>query len=107
VGHDPRVAADLLRPLRVAEQVRVVAVLPDEDQGYGRHEHRHERAPGGWAGEGIRRDAEPPGAVVLGVVCPELFFGLELDVDPLIDARLAHLSSLAIRIAARNSWRRR
>src|SRR5512145_349817 len=46
---DARVATDLLRPLGVPEEIRVVALGPDEDQVDGGHEVRHERAPGGGA----------------------------------------------------------
>ena len=64
VRHDARIAPDLLRTPGVTQQVRVVALLPDEDQVRGRHELGDERAALGGARERIGRDAEPP-AVVL------------------------------------------
>src|SRR5215475_8089767 len=66
VGNDPRVAADLHRALGMAEQVRVVALLPDEHEMGGGHEHGHEGAVGRRAGERIGADTEP--ADVLGAV---------------------------------------
>src|SRR4029077_9244588 len=47
----PRVEADLLRTLRVAEEVRVVLLLPDEHEVGRRHELRHEEAAGRRTGE--------------------------------------------------------
>src|SRR5207237_10528762 len=38
VRHDARVAPDLFRPARMTKQVRVVALLPHEDEMRGRHE---------------------------------------------------------------------
>ena len=67
---DPRVAADLHRALRVPEQVRIVALLPDEDEVRRGHEVGHERAAVGRAGKGIGANAEPAGVVVVGVVDP-------------------------------------
>ena len=69
---DARVAADLLRPLGVAEQVRVVALLPDEDEVRGGHELGDEGAAGGGTRERVGADAEPAGVVGAGVVGPEL-----------------------------------
>src|SRR5438874_9484430 len=39
---DPRITAHVLRPLRVPEQVRIVALLPDEDEMGSRHERSEE-----------------------------------------------------------------
>src|SRR5687768_9552658 len=77
VGDDPRVAADLLRTLCVPEQVRVVALLPDEDQVRRRHVVGDVRAADGRAGERVGADAVPAGAIVVGVVLPELALLLE------------------------------
>ena len=55
VGDDARVAPDLLRALGVAEEVRVVPLLPDEDQVRGGHELGDERAAGGRTGNGRSR----------------------------------------------------
>ena len=56
---DARVPADLLRALGVAQQVRVVALLPDEDQMRRGHELGDEVAPVRRARERIGRDAVP------------------------------------------------
>jgi hypothetical protein len=73
-----RVAADLLRAFRVPEEVRVVALLPDEDQMRGGHELRDEFAAGSRARERRRRHAEPAGVVVIAVLPPELLLPEEL-----------------------------
>src|SRR4029079_13123560 len=70
VRDDPRVAADLLRALGVPEQVRVVALLPDEDEVGGGHEVGHERAAVGRTGKGVGANAEPAGVVAIGDVVP-------------------------------------
>src|SRR5437879_5152866 len=59
VGDDPWVSPDLLGPLRVPEEVGVVAHLPDEDQVSGSHVLRDERAPGRRTWERVRPHAEP------------------------------------------------
>src|SRR5581483_808068 len=61
-----RVATDLLRPLGVTEQVRVVALLPDEI------------AAGRRARKGRRRDAEPARVVLAAVAGPQLLLLGEL-----------------------------
>src|SRR5213079_570477 len=71
VGDDPRVAAYLLRTLRVAEEVRVVLLLPDEHEMRGGHERRHEEAAGRRTRERIGADAEPAD-VLMPVLGPEL-----------------------------------
>lgn len=66
------------------KEVRVVALLPDEDEMRSGHELRHESAPLGRAGERIRADARPAGMIAGIVVSPELFLLLgkhELDLD--------------------------
>ena len=72
VAGDARVAADVARPRGVPQQVRVVELLPDEDQVRGGHELGDERAAGRRARKRVGPDAEP--AVVVGVlvVLPEL-----------------------------------
>src|SRR6185436_2179401 len=72
VRDDARVAADGLRAACMPEEVRVVALLPDEDQVRSGHVLGDKRAPVGRAREGVRRDAVPPGVVLVGVVGPEL-----------------------------------
>src|SRR4029079_8606298 len=79
VGDDPRVAADLLRALGVAQEVRVVLLLPDENEGRCRHERRHEEAAGCRAWERIRADADPAD-VLVAVLRPELLGLLGDDV---------------------------
>ena len=59
VRDDPRVPADLLRALRVPEEVRVVALLPDEHEVGRGHEHGDERAALRGARERIGLHAEP------------------------------------------------
>src|SRR5207253_11461328 len=71
VVDDARVAADVLRALRVVEQVRIVALLPDEDQMRGRHEDRDERAPRRGTREWIGADAAPA-FMVAAILRPEL-----------------------------------
>ena len=71
VVDDRRVTPHLLRALRVAEQVRVVPLLPDEDQVHGRHEEGDELAAGRRAREGIGADAEPAGMVGAALLRPE------------------------------------
>ena len=75
---DARIAADLLGPLRVMQQVGIVPLLPDEDQMRGGHEDRHERAARRGTRERVRPDAEP--ATVIGAVfaSPEFLFPGEL-----------------------------
>src|SRR5579859_223880 len=71
VVDDPRVAADLHRTLRVAEEVRVVLLLPDEHEVRRSHEDRDEIAAGRRTRERVGAHAEP--ADVLGAVLrPEL-----------------------------------
>ena len=60
VRDDARVAADLLRALRVPEQVRVVALLPDEDEMRGGHEVGDERAALAGHGNGSVRTQNQP-----------------------------------------------
>ena len=57
-----RVPADLLRALRMAQEVRVVALLPDEDQMSGGHELGHVGAARGRQ-ERVGGHAEPAGVV--------------------------------------------
>ena len=71
VRDDPRVAPHVLRALRVPEQVRVVALLPDEDQVRGGHELGDEAAVRRRAGEPVGPHAEPA-RVVGRLVEPEL-----------------------------------
>src|SRR5919198_1618885 len=70
VPDDARVAADLLRALRVPEKVRVVALLPHEDEVRGGHEVGDERAVLRGARERVGADAEPTGVVVAAFVRP-------------------------------------
>ena len=55
------------------EEVRVVPLLPDEDQVGRSHEHGDERAPLGRAWERVGLDAEPAEMVARAVVPPEIF----------------------------------
>src|SRR5207302_3234519 len=59
VGDDVRIATDLLRALRVPQEVRVVTLLPDEDEMRGGHEVGDEGATRGRARKGVRANAEP------------------------------------------------
>src|SRR4029079_9555230 len=74
-GH-ARVAADIARAGGVTQEVRVVDLLPDEDQVRRGHELRDEGAAVSRAREWVGPDAEPP-VVVAVVVLPELFFILD------------------------------
>ena len=78
VGDGPRIPADLLGALGVAQQVRVVALLPHEDEVCGGHELCDELAPRRRARKRVGGDAEPAGVVGVGVVGPELFLFEEL-----------------------------
>src|ERR1044072_7022871 len=71
VRDDPRVAANLFRPLGVPQQVRVVLLLPDEHEVRGGHERRDEGASGSRTWERIGADAEPAD-VLVAVLRPEL-----------------------------------
>src|SRR5688572_33432160 len=53
------VASDLLGTLRVTKQVRVVLLLPHENEVHGSHVVGDERAAGGRARERVGGDAEP------------------------------------------------
>jgi hypothetical protein len=88
VHHNTRIAADFLRALGVTKQVRVVSLLPHEDEVHGGHVIRDERATGGRTRERVGRDAEPAGVVLAGVVGPELFFFGELGLLVEEDASL-------------------
>ena len=66
------VPSDFLGALRVPEQIRVVALLPDQNEMRRRHEVGDERAPFRRAGEGIRAHAEPATVVSAAVVLPQL-----------------------------------
>ena len=61
VVDDTRIAADLHRTRRVAQQVRVVSLLPDEHEMRGGHELRDERATGRRTGKRIGAHAVPAG----------------------------------------------
>ena len=72
VAGDARVAADVARARGVTQEVRVVVLLPHEDQVRRGHELGDERAAGGRARERIRAHAEPPVVVTTLVVLPQL-----------------------------------
>jgi len=80
VRDDPRVSAHLLGALSVPEQVRVVPLLPDEDQVCRGHEVGDERAAGRGARKRVRAHAEPPAVVATVVLLPELLVRLEVHV---------------------------
>jgi hypothetical protein len=89
----------------VPEEIRIVAVDPDEDQVHRRHELGHEAAARCRAGEGVRADAEPAVVVLAGVVDPELFLldellFLEEDRPPPRLERLGQRITLAMRMAS-------
>src|SRR5207253_1918486 len=94
VGHDARVAADLEGAPRVPEQVRVVALLPDEDQVRRGHELGDEVATGGGTRERVGAHAEPALVVLAALVGPQaLFLGEPVvleDERPALDAWLLH-----------------
>src|SRR5207245_9014108 len=87
------------------EQVRVVALLPDEHEMRRRHEVRDERAARRRARERIGPDAEPAAVVGAVVVRPELLGLLEellvLEDEP------TGLASLGLHGAKRNRRYRR
>ena len=72
VPDDPRVPTYFLRTLCMPEQVRIVALLPDEHEVCRGHEVRDERAPFGRARERIRADAVPAAVVAVVVTGPQL-----------------------------------
>src|SRR5207302_1373857 len=74
---DARVPARLLRPLRVPEEIRVVALLPDQHEVGRGHEVGDELASGSRTRKRIGRHALPA-AVVVAVLDPELPLGGEL-----------------------------
>ena len=97
IGGYAWVAAHFHGALRVPEEVRVVAFLPDEHEVRSGHELGDERAPGGRTRERISADA-PPAAVVTSVVlAPELLLlveVLERDADRLECRSLLHASTI-------------
>src|SRR5207342_661442 len=103
VRDDTRIAADLLRPCRMPEQVGIVALLPDQDQVRRRHELGHEVAPCGRAGKGSSRYAVPAGMVRSAWLAPELLLFAELlgveQQAPGLELRFAH----AVRLNAPGS----
>src|SRR5207237_103078 len=96
VAYDPRVASDLLRALRMPEEVRVVALLPDQHEMSRGHEVGDEAAARRRARERIGPHAEPAAVIVAIVLVPELFLGLL--VEPgyrLTDEELGRCSAFA------------
>src|SRR5205823_13546443 len=81
VFRDPRVSSDFLCASRVPQEIRVVGLLPDENQMRGSHEICNERAATRGTGEGIGADTEPAAVVGAVVLRPELFVGEELLVE--------------------------
>jgi hypothetical protein len=74
------------------EEVRVVALLPNENQVRSGHELGHEAAPLGGARKRIGADTRPAGVITCVVVLPELlvFLGkqeLALDDEPALVGR--------------------
>jgi hypothetical protein len=86
------------------EQIRVVALLPDQDQVCRGHEAGDKGAPCRRTREGIGADAEPAGVIGARVVPPELLFLHRLRVRkesaPRLDAALLHLGKSTVRVGA-------
>jgi predicted acylesterase/phospholipase RssA len=80
VADDPWVSPHFLRALCVPEEVRVVALLPDEHEVCGGHEVGDEGAAFGGAGERIRANAEPAAVLPVVVTLPQLLVELEIGV---------------------------
>jgi hypothetical protein len=86
------------------EEIRVVALFPDEDQVGCRHENGHELASGGRARERICADAEPAAVITGGVVRPELLDLPDLlvseDYPARLDPALLHPRRLPVSVSA-------
>src|SRR5206468_10792268 len=109
IGDHAWVASHLLRALRMPKQVRVVPVLPDEDEMHGRHEHGHVRAAARRTRKGLGRHAEPTRVIGTRIVGPQFLFLGQLRVFFEEDSslRLGHVSLLAMSMASTNSSPRR
>jgi hypothetical protein len=84
----------------VPEQVRVVELLPHEDEVRGRHEVGHERAAARGTRKRIGADAEPAGVILAAVLLPQLL-DLALE-DFLFEEQSSALRRLhALRLARR------
>ena len=70
------------------QEIRVVGLLPDENQVRGGHEVGDERAAARGTGERIGADAEPATVVGAVVFRPELLVGEELLVEKASPSRL-------------------
>ena len=112
--HDPWVAPDFLRALRVPEQVRVVPLLPDEHEMRSRHVIGDEGTTYRGAGERIGANAVPPEKVLGAVVCPEMlvFEGCFLveqqgaSLWPLVAVHRGTITTAARRVPGREDARR-
>ena len=93
-----RVPPDLEGALCVPEQVRVVALLPDEHEVGGGHEVGDEETAARRARERIRLHAPPAGVVAGVVVTPQVLVLEELlvgeDERPSLRYRLRHASTI-------------
>src|SRR5207247_2412515 len=72
VPDDPRIPPNLLGSLRVPKQVRIVALLPDEDEMGGGHEIGDVRATRCWARERVGSHAEPATVITAALFVPQL-----------------------------------
>src|SRR5207244_12642689 len=99
IRDDARVAPDLFRASGVAQQIRVVALLPDEHEVRCGHELRDERTPRSRAWEWISAYAIPPGVLLAVLAGPDLL--VDLGPARLDDARAPEPPLL--RLHARNA----
>src|SRR5206468_11620133 len=80
VGDDARVAADLFRALRVAQQVGIVSLLPDEHEMRRCHELGDEAAARSGTRERIGAHAIPAGMRCVVVTGPQLLVDVRIDL---------------------------
>jgi len=88
------------------EEIRIVGLLPDEDQVGGGHEVGPEGAGARRTWKRIRAHADPTAVVRAVVLRPELLVGEQLFVEKaasarLVEAALLHGERLAARIRAK------
>src|SRR5579864_33350 len=94
VRDDARIPSDLFRAAGMTEQIRIVPLLPDEDEMRRRHELGDVGAARRWARERIGAYAVPAGVVAVLVAAPELLVLERLDFLGQPNAAAPHLLPL-------------
>jgi hypothetical protein len=81
VGHHPRIPTDVLCPLGMPQEIRVVSLLPDEHEMRRRHELRHEGAPKSGAWKRVGANAPPTVVIAPVILVPQLLVDPDLIID--------------------------